>query len=165
MKQWFKSIEDLKGLYLTSNLGNIYSTKTKKTLRMAKSKGYNYITIYTHLGQKTFALHRLVAKAFISRIEGKDCVNHINEIKTDNRSSNLEWCTHNENMNHGTRNKRLSIKSEKIKVARCDIDSEEVLEIYESTKEAARNGFTRESVSRAARGIYANHKGFKWKFV
>lgn len=34
-------------------------------------------------------------------------INHINEIKTDNRLCNLEYCTHTYNCNHGTRNMRI----------------------------------------------------------
>ena len=165
MKQWFKEIEGLKGLYLISNLGNIYSRKTNKILKSVNSKGYRYITIYTQNGQVTYSVHRLVAKSFVVNYNNKPHVNHINEIKSDNRSSNLEWCTHKENMNHGTRNQRVRAKTKKMPVAKCDIETGEILQKYESTKEASREGYTRESISRACRGIYANHKGFKWKFL
>jgi hypothetical protein len=37
-------------------------------------------------------------------------VNHINEIKTDNRIENLEECAKSYNCNYGTRNKRIAEK-------------------------------------------------------
>lgn len=55
-------------------------------------------------------IYRLVALNFIPNPENKKYVNHINCIRSDNRASNLEWCTAKENtdytmkMNHTYRN-------------------------------------------------------------
>ncbi len=45
-------------------------------------------------------IHRLVAFHFIPWVRDKPEVNHINEVKDDNRRVNLEWCTAKENSNH-----------------------------------------------------------------
>ena len=47
-----------------------------------------------------FGQHRLVALTFIQKPYGKNKVNHINGIKSDNRIENLEWRTGTENMIH-----------------------------------------------------------------
>lgn len=47
--------------------------------------------------------HRLVALAFINLIEGKPDVNHKTGVKLHNHFSQLEWCTPQENNEHGVK--------------------------------------------------------------
>jgi hypothetical protein len=45
-------------------------------------------------------VHRIVADAFIQKIEGKEYINHIDGNRLNNNLENLEWCNHTENNNH-----------------------------------------------------------------
>lgn len=71
-----------------------------KWLKPTKTNlGYLRITI----GEKLVFVHRLVAGAYVPKLEGKNCVNHMDGIKTNNHYSNLEWCTVEENLKHAHR--------------------------------------------------------------
>lgn len=65
------------------------------------TSGYPTTHIYTDEPiRHTVMIHRLVAEYFISKIEGKVFVNHIDGNKTNNLASNLEWVTFSENILH-----------------------------------------------------------------
>jgi hypothetical protein len=57
---------------------------------------YTRVFIYN----KTYALHRLIALAFIENPQNKEQVNHIDGNKINKRVDNLEWVTNSENQLH-----------------------------------------------------------------
>lgn len=92
----WKDIDGYDGLYQVSDLGRVRSLKfgNVRVLRAYKDKdGYLKLYLYKDGKRKPFLVHRLVVQAFIPNYsDSKNEVNHINEVKTDNRATNLEWC-------------------------------------------------------------------------
>jgi len=66
-------------------------------------KDYLGITLHRN-GKKDIArsVHRLVAMAFIPNPNNYPEVNHIDADKLNNFASNLEWCTHAQNLKHAS---------------------------------------------------------------
>lgn len=78
-----------------------YLRKGKVLKQVINSHGYPCVTIkYLDGSQKVVPVHRLVAIAFIPNPDNKPQINHIDGDKTNNRVSNLEWCTAKENLKH-----------------------------------------------------------------
>jgi hypothetical protein len=63
-----------------------------------RDNGHGYISCTVN--RKKIYTHRIIAMAFIPNPENKPQVNHINNIRSDNRIENLEWCTIKENIAH-----------------------------------------------------------------
>lgn len=97
----WKPICGYETLYEISNLGNV------KSLSRIYFSGRNNST--KNGVSKDKYIHRLVAETFLPNSDNLTDVNHINENKHDNRVENLEWSSHVDNCNYGTRNERLSI--------------------------------------------------------
>lgn len=54
-------------------------------------------------------MHRLVAFTFIENDNSdRICVNHIDGDRNNNHKSNLEWCTHKENIKHARDNNLIT---------------------------------------------------------
>lgn len=103
MKEEWKEYEN--SGYFVSNYGEIKRRLHNGRWRFLSIKstdryGYPKISFPVEGKQRTTSIHRLVAELFIPNPDNKPQVNHINGDKTNNKASNLEWVTAQENMRH-----------------------------------------------------------------
>lgn len=95
-EQW-RDIDGYDGMYQVSDLGRVRSHKSgewKVMMAIKRLDGYLSVDLFKNGKKKHFLIHRLVAQAFIKNDDAsKTIINHRNEIKSDNRVSNLEYCT------------------------------------------------------------------------
>lgn len=97
----WKEIPGYEGKYYISNFGNLKNNRGMIMKPMKCTNGYLSACLWKNNQQKKVLIHRLVANAFLNNPFHYDEVNHIDENKTNNCVSNLEWCTHVYNMNYG----------------------------------------------------------------
>jgi len=179
----WKDIKGYEGLYQVSNLGRVKSlerTLTRKNGRrqtiqerilkpLIRRDGYLQVVFYNSNGKsERIYIHRLICKAFHENPENKPCVNHIDENKTNNSASNLEWCTYAENINHGTRNRRAGkaiAKALSKPVGQYTRDGK-LIKVWQSAHEVQRQlGFYQGNISRAVLGKTKTAYGYVWKYV
>lgn len=110
-----------------------------------------------------YKVHRLVAETFLKKTDGKDYVNHKDEIKTNNVMDNLEWCTHRYNDNYGTRTERLIAPQRKPIRGFNDNTGENISFI--SLREADRQGYNRKCIHQVIIGKQPMYKKLKWEFI
>lgn len=108
-----------KDYYEVSNMGRLRSKRTMKILKGGHDKDGYIINILCVNGlRKTVKRHQLVMHAFTTMPKDKPVINHKNEIKDDNRLSNIEWCNSHYNLMYGTGVERTHEKERKPVVVR-----------------------------------------------
>lgn len=127
-------IADYEGLYQISNYGRVKSFpryrrhKESKILKPScDSMGYLKIGLNKDGDSRKFAIHRLVAQAFIPNPNNLPEVNHKDGHPLNCYVENLEWATKSENMQHaikmgllktGTNNVRAKLTAEQVRYIR-----------------------------------------------
>ena len=76
-------------------------------------KGYKNIRLYKNGKQHTFRVHRVVYETFVGSIPVDKEINHLDGIKDNNKITNLECCSHSENLKHAINTNLLKIKKGK----------------------------------------------------
>lgn len=144
--------------------GTVYSLKRNRFIGNQHPNGYWQITLMgDDHKEHHFMLHRVIWMAVNGDIpEGME-INHLDEDKSNNSISNLNLVTPKENMNWGTCIQRRVEKQRK-KVVALDNNGNTVL-VFESTREAERNGYCSGAVSACCNGKQQSHKGYQWKFL
>lgn len=179
MEEW-RNIKDYEGFYQVSNLGRVRSLDRvinnrffKGQIRKPKLDRYGYLVVNLSMNKKAkfYTIHRLVAKAFLESPNNFPEVNHKNEIKTDNRVENLEWCTTQYNSSYGsraekiieTRNKKELKKAEK-PVIMMTLEGKQINE-YKSMSEASRqNNISIGNLWSVLNGRLNHTGGYCWKY-
>lgn len=182
MEEIWKDIDGYEGLYQVSNLGRIKSLYRitcidrhipEKILRPALSRGYLGVALHKNMKQKTFTIHRLVAIAFLPKIENKTHVNHKDGNKLNNNVENLEWCSQLENNRHcfdvlGKMSWRMGMSIKPInakQIIQIDkITNNEICK-YESLMDAERKtGIQFKNIHKVCNNKRKTAGGFKWRY-
>jgi hypothetical protein len=169
-KEFWRDVMGYEGLYQISNLGRLRSlsrhgSRTEQILkRRIKHHGYDWARLSQNGIAKEFAVHRLVAIAFLDNPLDLPEVNHKDENKLNNRVNNLEWCTRIYNMNYGTARKRMADKNSKA-VIQKDLTGKNI-KIWHSANEVQKQtGFLNGNISRCCNSKRKTAYGFKWEFA
>lgn len=172
----WKPIAGFEDLYEISNLGRVKSLNYKRTgvekiLKPGKDGwGYLKVVLCRDGKHKVYKVHRLVAEAFIPNPFGLSEINHINEDKTLNVVSNIEWASRRYNINFGTRTKRAAASRSKAVEASKYPDFRTIELRFSSAAEAERNGYQHGNVSYCCNGRFHRegnnkYKGLYWRFA
>lgn len=117
MTEEWRPISGYEGLYEVSSTGKVRNCRIgspnyhrELTQQPNGKKGvakYISIGLWKHNQPKYKYLHRIVAEAFIPNPDSRPSVNHKDCNPLNNCVTNLEWVTHQENMDHAVAHDRL----------------------------------------------------------
>lgn len=173
MQEIWKDIEGYEGLYKISNLGRIMSFRDNPRSKQKGphllnpsilNKGYEHVTLYRGPSdRKHFLVHVLVAKTFLPNPNNYPCVNHKDEVKTNNCADNLEWCTYGYNNSYGTARIRARAKRSK-RVSQYTMNGEWLATYFNAETAAEISGTTASSIHYCCKGKGEYSKGYIWKY-
>lgn len=145
----------------------------ERILKNAINKyGYHFVYLSKNNNCKPYTIHRLVALAFIPNIENKKEVNHKNGIKSDNKVSNLEWCTCHENILHAYKIglKKSAIPKVKMRKYAARVGAyhknNKLFRVFDSILDAERKlNIKNSNIVACCKGRQKTAGGYIWKYI
>lgn len=167
MEEVWADIEGYENLYAISSKGRCWSYKTNKFLKEdINNDGYLRFSLFKDGKHKRYLAHRLVAKSFVDNPNQYPEINHINENVKDNYVENLEWCTHKQNVNYGSRNKKVSMALKNNQNSAKRVQNIDTLNIYDSlTKAEKETGIGLSQISLCCKNKAKTAGGYHWRYV
>ena len=178
-EKW-KDVNKYEGIYCVSNLGRIASLGRYKSAknngfawiepRILKEKttrlGYKEVSLSRNGTTKRFSVHRLVALSFIPNPLGLPQIDHIDGVKSNNKVSNLRWCTAKENMqNPITKEVLKATHLGHVPIPVVAVKDGKLFKEYQSATSAQEDGYKRDSICRVCCGKRKTHRGLKWMYL
>ena len=169
-EEW-KDIKGYEGMYQISNKGRVKSfriDKTGKLLSIRLVRGYPKVTFKINGISKDYYVHRLELETFkpVDNMENLD-VNHIDENKENNNLFNLEWLTHKDNVNYGTRGQKAgeALKGKNNSLSK-PVQCIETGEKFEGIRDAERKtGVYSPQISQACKNPNRTAGGYHWRYL
>lgn len=167
-----KIIKDYPNYQACKN-GFIYNKKGKK-LKPYVNFGYEIVSVYNKEGvRKSRRVHRLIALTYLPKKKGKNCVNHKDGNRSNNKLSNLEWVNHSENNKHSYqvlgrdshfKGKKGAKHNLSKAILQISLDGKIIRE-FGSALEAEREiGVNSRLIGQVALGNNKTSGGYKWKY-
>ena len=151
--------------YEVNQLGEIRHKKRQKILKPRDNNGgYQYVNFKINGKNTNFAVHRIVANAFIPNPNGYTEVNHKDYNKKNNCVDNLEWVSSSQNKQHSY----LKQENKKSRGKAINQYTKEgiFLKTFDSVSDAAKElGCCVAAISNCCLGRTKTSQGFRWSFV
>jgi hypothetical protein len=162
--EWITTIECDR--YEVNCYGQVRHKVRKQILKgRANKNGYLYVNFRIDGKNTNFAIHRIVANAFIPNPNHKPEVNHKDSNKANNCVDNLEWVDSSENKKHayleGARKEHQQSKP----VLQFGKDGAFIKEWPSITQAAESLNCTVGAISNCALGRSKTSMGYVWRFV
>ncbi len=143
-----------------SNFGRI--KMGEPTYGQKRSDGY--MIVYFGCGDSR-RIHRLVAQAFIPNPDGLPCVNHKDGNKSNNRTNNLEWCSHQQNSLHAFAT-GLSSNSTLMRAVAQYTRSGQLVKQFNAVRTAAQEtGINYGNIGSCVSGARHTAGGYVWRYI
>ncbi len=145
-------------------MGNLFPHKFPEKIRkLTRNKdGYLIVGLYLNQIEKKFRVHYLVAITFLYNENYHNLeINHKDCKKQNNCSENLEWVTHQENIEHANKNRLRGQKQ----ILQIDKNNN-IVRIWENLTEIKKElNFDKSSIVRVCMNKANRVYGFKWQYL
>lgn len=147
--------------YLATKDGDIYNSVGHKMTKFKTHDGYDRVKLSKGCKRGMYRVCRLIAMTYLDNPNNYPIVNHINEVRDDDRVINLEWCNNSHNQLQRFKT-QIGTKCREVLMLGTD---GEILRVFPSAIYAEKETeISSKNIWKVCNGLRMTAGGYKWKY-
>lgn len=149
--------------YLANENGEVFNIEGHRLSYYRSWNEYDRVRLNRDIPRNLYSVHRIIAETFLGNQHNMPIVNHKDNIRYNNKVSNLEWCTNSHNQLQRFKSGYKGTK--RVPIEQLDLKTGLVIKEWGSAIDVKKElNIANQNIQKVCKGLRNHAGGYGWRY-